>query len=190
MQSARSVEFWILFVALTLSSGAATTLVNNQDVVAAASGASDAASSAALVSLFSVCNCVGRLVEGLCSDAISRAGAPRPATLMVAQVRPLRTFYTRPSHRFQHLIAWVGPFQLTGARFVYGMARSRSWPSASPSCARRRRRGGCSRRWRSTGSRSGRTGACVRAFFNRTFVHVSENRRQTDRATRFSPLII
>jgi hypothetical protein len=29
-QSARSVEFWILFATLTLSSGAATTLVNNQ----------------------------------------------------------------------------------------------------------------------------------------------------------------
>jgi hypothetical protein len=56
--SLRSAEFWLLFATLSVSSGAAMTLVNNMDAIAAAAG-SPASTASALVSLFSVCNCIG-----------------------------------------------------------------------------------------------------------------------------------
>ena len=61
-------------------------LVNNMDAIAASAGVGDGAA-AGMVSLFSVCNCVGRLCGGSASEwALHARSVPRPAALCVAQV--------------------------------------------------------------------------------------------------------
>jgi hypothetical protein len=61
-------------------------LVNNMDAIAAATGVG-ASAAAGMVSLFSVCNCVGRLCGGAASEsALHRYATPRPVALCVAQV--------------------------------------------------------------------------------------------------------
>ena len=78
-------EFWLLWCSIAASSGAAMALVNNMDAIAASAGLGDGAA-AGMVSLFSVCNCVGRLCGGLASEwALHVRAMPRPAALCVAQ---------------------------------------------------------------------------------------------------------
>ncbi len=78
-------EFWLLWCSIAASSGAAMALVNNMDAIAIAAGMGDGAA-AGMVSLFSVCNCVGRLCGGLASEwALHVREVPRPAGLCVAQ---------------------------------------------------------------------------------------------------------
>ena len=78
-------EFWLLWCSIAASSGAAMALVNNMDAIAASAGLGDGAA-AGMVSLFSVCNCVGRLCGGLASEwALHVRAVPRPAALCVAQ---------------------------------------------------------------------------------------------------------
>ena len=84
-ESLRNAEQWILFVSICFSSGAAMTLVNNVDAVSTAAGSGPSAATA-LVSVFSVCNCLGRLCGGEASEAALRAGVPRPYFLALAQV--------------------------------------------------------------------------------------------------------
>ena len=79
-------EFWLLWFSIMASSGAAMALVNNMDAIAAATGVG-ASAAAGMVSLFSVCNCVGRLCGGAASEsALHRYATPRPVALCVAQV--------------------------------------------------------------------------------------------------------
>ena len=75
----------MLFVTICFSSGAAMTLVNNVDATATAVGCGSSAATA-LVSVFSVCNCLGRLCGGEASEAAHRAGIPRPFFLALAQL--------------------------------------------------------------------------------------------------------
>ena len=84
-ESLRNAEQWILFVTICFSSGAAMTLVNNVDAVSTAAGSGPSAATA-LVSVFSVCNCLGRLCGGEASEAALRAGVPRPYFLALAQL--------------------------------------------------------------------------------------------------------
>ena len=86
LECATCPEFWLLWCSIAASSGAAMALVNNMDAVAAAAGV-DASAAAGMVSIFSVCNCVGRLVGGAASEwALHIKAVPRPAALCVAQV--------------------------------------------------------------------------------------------------------
>ena len=75
----------MLFATICFSSGAAMTLVNNVDATATAVGCGSSAATA-LVSVFSVCNCLGRLCGGEASEAAHRAGVPRPFFLALAQL--------------------------------------------------------------------------------------------------------
>lgn len=84
-ESLRNAEQWMLFVTICFSSGAAMTLVNNVDATATAVGCGSSAATA-LVSVFSVCNCLGRLCGGEASEAAHRAGVPRPFFLVLAQL--------------------------------------------------------------------------------------------------------
>ena len=84
-ESLRNAEQWMLFVTICFSSGAAMTLVNNVDATATAVGCGSSAATA-LVSVFSVCNCLGRLCGGEASEAAHRAGIPRPFFLALAQL--------------------------------------------------------------------------------------------------------
>jgi hypothetical protein len=84
-ESLRNAEQWILFATICFSSGAAMTLVNNVDAVSTAAGSGPSAATA-LVSVFSVCNCLGRLCGGEASEAALRAGVPRPYFLALAQL--------------------------------------------------------------------------------------------------------
>ena len=75
-----------MFATISASSGAAMALVNNLDQVSAAVGSNEAASSA-LVSVFSVCNCLGRLIGGEASEFLFRRFRVwRVACLAAAQV--------------------------------------------------------------------------------------------------------
>ena len=86
LESFRSPEQWLLFATISASSGAAMALVNNLDQVSAAVGSAETASSA-LVSVFSVCNCLGRLIGGEMSEFLFRRFAvSRVACLASAQV--------------------------------------------------------------------------------------------------------
>lgn len=86
LECATCPEFWLLWCSIAASSGAAMALVNNMDAVAASAGV-DASAAAGMVSLFSVCNCVGRLCGGAASEwALHLRAVPRPAALCVAQV--------------------------------------------------------------------------------------------------------
>ena len=86
LESFRSPEQWLLFATISASSGAAMALVNNLDQVSAAVGSAEAASSA-LVSVFSVCNCLGRLIGGEASEFLFRRFAvSRVSCLASAQV--------------------------------------------------------------------------------------------------------
>jgi len=78
--SLRSVEFWLLFATMAVSLGAALTLVNNSDAIATAAGV-PSSSTSALVSLFSICNCLGRLLPWPAHVTL-----PRPASLAAAQL--------------------------------------------------------------------------------------------------------
>ena len=83
--SLRSIEFWLLFATLAVSSGAAMTLVNNMDAIAEAVG-SYGSTVSVLVSVLSVFNCLGRLGGGAASEGMVYAGLPRPAFLVLAQM--------------------------------------------------------------------------------------------------------
>ena len=86
IECAACPEFWLLWCSIAASSGAAMALVNNMDAIAASAGVGDGAA-AGMVSLFSVCNCVGRLCGGSASEwALHARSVPRPAALCVAQV--------------------------------------------------------------------------------------------------------
>ena len=86
LESFRAPEQWLLFATISASSGAAMALVNNLDQVSAAVGSNEAASSA-LVSVFSVCNCLGRLIGGEASEFLFRRfRVSRVACLAAAQV--------------------------------------------------------------------------------------------------------
>ena len=67
--------------------------------------------------------------------AVCDGRAPADAEIGRHLVRPIYKRFS-PVVRFQHLIAWVGPFQLTDARFAYGTALIRV-----PQSARARRAG-------------------------------------------------
>ena len=76
----------MLFATISGSSGAAMALVNNLDQVSSAVGSNEAASSA-LVSVFSVCNCLGRLIGGEASEFLFRRfRVSRVTCLAAAQV--------------------------------------------------------------------------------------------------------
>ena len=84
-ESLQCVDMWLLFVTISLSSGAAMCLVNNLSVVSAAVGSNSGVSSA-LVSVFSVCNCLGRLVGGEVAEFVfAKYGITRVQCLAVAQ---------------------------------------------------------------------------------------------------------
>ena len=78
-------EMWLLFFAIMFSSGAAMTLVNNLEAINA-SVRSPPSRAAALVSVFSVANCLGRLLGGAASERALRGplGLARPHALAVA----------------------------------------------------------------------------------------------------------
>ena len=84
--SLRSTEQWLLFITISLSSGAAMCLVNNLDQVSNAVGSAPGVSSA-LVSVFSICNCLGRLIGGELSELVFRRWKiSRVACLAFSQV--------------------------------------------------------------------------------------------------------
>jgi hypothetical protein len=86
LESFRAPEQWLLFATISGSSGAAMALVNNLDQVSAAAGSAPAIASA-LVSAFSVCNCLGRLIGGEVSEfAFREFGVSRILCLGSAQV--------------------------------------------------------------------------------------------------------
>ena len=86
LESFRAPEQWLLFATISGSSGAAMALVNNLDQVSSAVGSNEAASSA-LVSVFSVCNCLGRLIGGEASEFLFRRfRVSRVTCLAAAQV--------------------------------------------------------------------------------------------------------
>jgi hypothetical protein len=86
LESFRAPEQWLLFATISGSSGAAMALVNNLDQVSSAVGSNEAASSA-LVSVFSVCNCLGRLIGGEASEFLFRRfKVSRVTCLAAAQV--------------------------------------------------------------------------------------------------------
>ena len=86
LESFRAPEQWLLFATISGSSGAAMALVNNLDQVSSAVGSNEAASSA-LVSVFSVCNCLGRLIGGEASEFLFRRfRVARVTCLAAAQV--------------------------------------------------------------------------------------------------------
>ena len=86
LESFRAPEQWLLFATISASSGAAMALVNNLDQVSSAVGSNEAASSA-LVSVFSVCNCLGRLIGGEASEFLFRRfRVSRVTCLAAAQV--------------------------------------------------------------------------------------------------------
>ena len=86
LESFRAPEQWLLFATISGSSGAAMALVNNLDQVSSAVGSNEAASSA-LVSAFSVCNCLGRLIGGEASEFLFRRfKVSRVTCLAAAQV--------------------------------------------------------------------------------------------------------
>ena len=86
LESFRAPEQWLLFATISASSGAAMALVNNLDQVSSAVGSNEAASSA-LVSVFSVCNCLGRLIGGEASEFLFRRfRVARVTCLAAAQV--------------------------------------------------------------------------------------------------------
>ncbi|KAL4452086.1 hypothetical protein ABPG75_007748 [Micractinium tetrahymenae] len=77
-QCLRNTNFWLLFAALTISMGSGLTLLNNlAQVVKALSGAPKE-DTPVLVSLFSVCNCAGRMALGYLPERLLHArGTPR-----------------------------------------------------------------------------------------------------------------
>ena len=86
LEAFKTPEQWLLFATISSSSGAAMALVNNLDQVAAAAGSAPAIASA-LVSAFSVCNCLGRLIGGEVSEfAFREFGVSRILCLGSAQV--------------------------------------------------------------------------------------------------------
>ena len=86
LEAFKTPEQWLLFATISSSSGAAMALVNNLDQVSAAAGSAPAVASA-LVSAFSVCNCLGRLIGGEVSEfAFREFGVSRILCLGSAQV--------------------------------------------------------------------------------------------------------
>lgn len=86
LEAFKTPEQWLLFATISTSSGAAMALVNNLDQVSAAAGSAPAVASA-LVSAFSVCNCLGRLIGGELSEFVFREfGVSRVTCLGAAQV--------------------------------------------------------------------------------------------------------
>lgn len=86
LEAFKTPEQWLLFATISSSSGAAMALVNNLDQVSAAAGSAPAVASA-LVSAFSVCNCLGRLIGGELSELVFRElGVSRVTCLGAAQV--------------------------------------------------------------------------------------------------------
>ena len=86
LEAFKTPEQWLLFATISSSSGAAMALVNNLDQVSAAAGSAPAIASA-LVSAFSVCNCLGRLIGGEVSEFVFREfGVSRILCLGSAQV--------------------------------------------------------------------------------------------------------
>ena len=86
LEAFKTPEQWLLFATISSSSGAAMALVNNLDQVSAAAGSAPAVASA-LVSAFSVCNCLGRLIGGELSEFVFREfGVSRVTCLGAAQV--------------------------------------------------------------------------------------------------------
>lgn len=86
LEAFKTPEQWLLFATISSSSGAAMALVNNLDQVSAAAGSAPAVASA-LVSAFSVCNCLGRLIGGELSELVFRKfGVSRVTCLGAAQV--------------------------------------------------------------------------------------------------------
>ena len=86
LEAFKTPEQWLLFATISSSSGAAMALVNNLDQVSAAAGSAPAIASA-LVSAFSVCNCLGRLIGGEVSEfAFREFGVSRILCLGSAQV--------------------------------------------------------------------------------------------------------
>ena len=86
LEAFKTPEQWLLFATISSSSGAAMALVNNLDQVSAAAGSAPAVASA-LVSAFSVCNCLGRLIGGELTELVFREfGVSRVTCLGAAQV--------------------------------------------------------------------------------------------------------
>lgn len=84
-QCLKSIDFWMLFLVNGVASGAGLTLLNNlgQQVLAIGSKSSKS-SQAGFVSLFSVANCVSRLLAGFIPDKLMKSyGVSRTASLVV-----------------------------------------------------------------------------------------------------------
>jgi hypothetical protein len=81
-QCLRSVDFWMLFAINGICSGAGLTLLNNVSQQLLSLGANKTSQSG-FVSLFSVANCVSRLLAGFISDRLIKVySAPRTVSLV------------------------------------------------------------------------------------------------------------
>lgn len=91
-QALMRVEFWLLYGIMLISVGSGLCYINNvQAVMTTIAGPSYSSSKlstkvAMQVSLLSIFNCSGRIIFGLISDAIKRAGGPRALALVLTVV--------------------------------------------------------------------------------------------------------
>lgn len=80
----KTIDFWMLFFVNGVASGAGLTLLNNLGQQVLAIGNGSRASQAGFVSLFSVANCVSRLLAGVIPDRLMKSyGVSRTASLVV-----------------------------------------------------------------------------------------------------------
>ena len=108
-------EFWLLWCSIAASSGAAMALVNNMDAIAASAGVGDGAA-AGMVSLFSVCNCVGRLCGGLASGGRFTSAPLRDPPRCASRRRWWRWRVRCASRRFEE--AFSRPFRSSDSRWA------------------------------------------------------------------------
>ncbi|GAQ89225.1 Nodulin-like [Klebsormidium nitens] len=79
-ESVQTANFWLLAAIIAAGTGSGLTIINNFGQIARSFGNARISS---FISLFSIWNCLGRLLAGYSSECIVRAGYPRPIAAAV-----------------------------------------------------------------------------------------------------------
>lgn len=82
LQALRTVEFWLLFLALYCGLGSGSTALDNLGQMAEAQGYENTQT---FVSIFSISSYLGHLVGGHLSEVVVRSGIPRPVSLILVE---------------------------------------------------------------------------------------------------------
>ncbi|GAQ89948.1 Nodulin-like [Klebsormidium nitens] len=114
-ESVQTANFWLFAAIIGAGTGSGLTIVNNFGQIARSFGTSRVSS---FISLFSIWNCLGRLLAGYSSECIVRAGLPRPiAAVMFTSLMGLAIL----------LLATGASYSLYVGSVLVGLAQGAHW---------------------------------------------------------------